>query len=245
MFQVARRTWKTEEGKDDKPKKNTCPHCKKSRCKKPHQVEPSKCMWNKKYKGYRFKSICNKLEVAIKPRHKFSAKLGGYASKDNKSRDNQRCVGMPKDGENNNDKWITVKGNSKTKNYSTPNQNLNCIMHLPYSPNPTPSPTTTCQALHSKWMMTKPSYPLAHESTSGSKKLPGASTSNKHFDGYAKVTICSSTMASPTPRTNTPPSPRTTPTMQGMWQSILPMHNATNQPSRIRPTAWVPCSIQP
>jgi hypothetical protein len=22
-------------------------------------VEPEKCMWNKKYKGYRFKSICN------------------------------------------------------------------------------------------------------------------------------------------------------------------------------------------
>jgi hypothetical protein len=44
-------------------------------------------MWNKKYKGYRFKSICNKLEVAFKPSHKFLAKLGGYPSEDNESGD--------------------------------------------------------------------------------------------------------------------------------------------------------------
>jgi hypothetical protein len=41
-------------------------------------------MWNKKYKGYCFKSICNKLEVAFKLHHKFAAELGGYASKGNK-----------------------------------------------------------------------------------------------------------------------------------------------------------------
>ena len=45
---------KKEKDKDDKPKKkkNTCPHCKKYHRKKPHRVEPDKCMWNKKYKGY-------------------------------------------------------------------------------------------------------------------------------------------------------------------------------------------------
>ncbi len=48
--------------KDDEPKKNMCPHCKKFHRKKPHQVEPVKCMWNKKYKGYHFKSICDKLK---------------------------------------------------------------------------------------------------------------------------------------------------------------------------------------
>ncbi len=74
--------------KDNKPKKNTCPHCKKFHRKKPHGVEPDKCMWNKKYKGYRFKSICDKLEVAFKPCHKFLTKLGGYTSKGNKSGDN-------------------------------------------------------------------------------------------------------------------------------------------------------------
>ncbi len=78
---------KKKKDKDNKPKKNTCPHCKKFHCKKPHQVIPDKCMWNKKYKGYRFKLICDELEVAFKPCHKFAAKLGGYASKDNKSGD--------------------------------------------------------------------------------------------------------------------------------------------------------------
>ena len=45
-------------------------------------------MWSKKYKGYCFKLIYDELKVAFKTRHKFSAELGGYASKDNKSRDN-------------------------------------------------------------------------------------------------------------------------------------------------------------
>ncbi len=39
-------------------------------------------MWNKKYKGYSFKSVCNELEVAFKPRHKFTAELGGYTDKE-------------------------------------------------------------------------------------------------------------------------------------------------------------------
>jgi hypothetical protein len=78
---------KQKKDKDDEPKKNTCPHCKKFHRKKPHPVELDKCMWNKKCKGYCFKMICNKLEVAFKPHHTFSAKLGGYTSKGNKSGD--------------------------------------------------------------------------------------------------------------------------------------------------------------
>jgi hypothetical protein len=53
--------------KDDEPKKNTCPHCKKYHRRKSHCVEPEKFMWNKKYKGYRVKTICNELEVEFKP----------------------------------------------------------------------------------------------------------------------------------------------------------------------------------
>jgi hypothetical protein len=62
--------------------KNTCPHCIKFYRIKPHRVSEDKCMWNKKYKRYRFKSICDKLEVAFKHRHKFAADLGGYAEQD-------------------------------------------------------------------------------------------------------------------------------------------------------------------
>jgi len=79
---TARKKKKKEKAKDDEPKKNMCPHCKKYHRKKPHRVEPDKCMWNKKYKGYRFKSICDELEADFKPRIKFSADLGGYAEKD-------------------------------------------------------------------------------------------------------------------------------------------------------------------
>ena len=60
-------------------KGNDCTHCNKFERRKPHPHIPhNKCMWNKKYKGYRFKSICDELEVNFKPRHKFSSKMGGY-----------------------------------------------------------------------------------------------------------------------------------------------------------------------
>ena len=79
----AREKKKKEKDKDDEPTKNTCPHFKKYHRKMPHRFEPDKCMWNKKYKGYRFKSIYDELEVDFKPRIKFLAELGGYAEKDN------------------------------------------------------------------------------------------------------------------------------------------------------------------
>ena len=67
---------KKKKDNDDVLAKNTCPHSKKFQCKKPHHVNPDKCMWNKRYTGY---SFCNKLKVVFKPRHTFTAKLGGYA----------------------------------------------------------------------------------------------------------------------------------------------------------------------
>jgi hypothetical protein len=73
---------KDEKGAKKQHEKNTCPHCKKFYRTKPHCISEDKCMWNKKYKGYRFKSICDELEVAFKPRHKFTADLGGYAKRD-------------------------------------------------------------------------------------------------------------------------------------------------------------------
>jgi hypothetical protein len=73
---------KKAKDKDDKPKKNTCPHCKKYHRRKSHRAKPDKCMWNKKYKGYHFKSICNELKVEFKPCIKFMADLGGYAEKE-------------------------------------------------------------------------------------------------------------------------------------------------------------------
>jgi hypothetical protein len=156
-------------------------------------------------------------------------------------------MGTLEDGEND-DKWITVIGNSKTKNLVNPKpkpkvHNAFAILSQPGAPTHynVPSPTQQMDT-------TKPSSPQAHVSTAGNKEMPGA-TSNKHYGCYAKVTICSLTTASPMPRTNALPLLRTTPTMQSMWQSILPMHNATNQQlglpnvAKIWPTAWVHVSF--
>ena len=71
--------------KEKKKKKNNCPHCKKfNRCRPHPNVPKDKCFWNKKYKGWRPRMVCDKLEVKFKPRSKFTAKLGGYPEDDSK-----------------------------------------------------------------------------------------------------------------------------------------------------------------
>ncbi len=86
-FQFMQGREKTKKKKDDKPKKNTCPRCNKFHRMKPHCVNPDKCTWNKKYKVYHFKSICNEIKVAFKPCHKFLAELGGYVEKEDSGSD--------------------------------------------------------------------------------------------------------------------------------------------------------------
>ena len=76
-----------KKGKDDdgekKKKKNDCLHCKKIGRKRPHpNTSHDKCFWNKGYKGWRPRSICDELEIDFKPRSKFSAKLGGWPESD-------------------------------------------------------------------------------------------------------------------------------------------------------------------
>ncbi len=61
--------------------------------------------------------------MAFKPRHKFLTELGRYESKGNESGDDWRCAGTPEDGEKDNDNWITVTGNSKTKILLNPKPN--------------------------------------------------------------------------------------------------------------------------
>ena len=50
---------------------NPCPHCKKykRRLQHPH-VSSNDCFWNKKYKGWRPKWICDEMEICYTPRHK-------------------------------------------------------------------------------------------------------------------------------------------------------------------------------
>ena len=87
----SRRNWKGCKAKDadesddkEKIKKNNeCPYRKKFNLCRPHPSEPKdKCFWNKKYKGWRPRTVCNELEIDFKPRSKFTAKLGGYPEED-------------------------------------------------------------------------------------------------------------------------------------------------------------------
>ena len=71
--------------KEKKRKKSDCPHCKKfNQCRPQPNVPKDKCLWNKKNKGWRPRTVCDKLEVEFKPRSKFTAKLGGYPEDDSK-----------------------------------------------------------------------------------------------------------------------------------------------------------------
>ena len=64
---------KDNEGKKKK-KKNDCPHCKKIGHKRPHRnTAHDKCFWNKVYKGWHPRSICDELEIDFKPRGQSSA----------------------------------------------------------------------------------------------------------------------------------------------------------------------------
>jgi hypothetical protein len=138
---------KDKKGAKKQHEMNTCPHCKKFHRTKPYRLSKDKCMWDKKCKGYQFKSICNKLEVAFKPRHKFTADLGGYAEWDSDGLGSDWwCAGMPNARENDNNEWIQVKykNNLKTKLTSPVNK---FTMHNAYgilsqSNNPIPDNKT-------------------------------------------------------------------------------------------------------
>ncbi len=123
---------KDKKGAKKQHEKNTCPHCKKFHRTKPHCVSKDKCMWNKKYKGYQFKSICDKLEVAFKPHHKFTADLGGYAKRDSYGLGSNRwCAGTPNARENDKSEWIQVKyKNSPKTKLTSPVKNF--TMHNAY-----------------------------------------------------------------------------------------------------------------
>ena len=58
---------------------NPCKHCRKYKRTRLHPGVPEKkCMWNPKYKGFRFQPMCKKMGIKYKPRRKFPPELGGY-----------------------------------------------------------------------------------------------------------------------------------------------------------------------
>lgn len=64
----------------DRPKsiKTDCPDCTVFKHRRCHPNVPNeKCFWNKQYKGYHPKWICDEMEIKYKGRHKFLTAMGG------------------------------------------------------------------------------------------------------------------------------------------------------------------------
>lgn len=58
-----------------------CPHCTKYKRRTTHDNIPNdKCHWNKNYKGFRPKWICDEMDLKYVGRHEFSSDMGGYPS---------------------------------------------------------------------------------------------------------------------------------------------------------------------
>ncbi len=122
------------------------------------------------HKGYRFKSICDELEVDFKPRINFLADLGGYAAKDN-SGSEWRCTGgTSEEGENEDDKWITVTGKSKHKKLLKPK--LKPTLHNAFAMLSQPDDPTNYKMSGPTLKMDdgKTILPRIHKNTTGNKK---------------------------------------------------------------------------
>jgi hypothetical protein len=93
---------------------------------------------------------------------------------------------MPEEGENSYDKWITVTGNLKTKTQLNPNPNPKVhnaftILSQPNAPTHFNVLSPTQQINDDKTII--PPGPQEHRRQ---QKLPGISTSNKHYSATRK-----------------------------------------------------------
>jgi hypothetical protein len=133
MLQVARWPRKTEEGQGWGAKEEYVPPLQEVSSQEAPSSQTGQVHVEQEVQGLPLQinlqraplNACHPLHrgVAFKPHHKFLDKLDGYTSEGNKSGDDWQCAGTPEDKENNNDKWIRVTGNGKTKNLLNPKPN--------------------------------------------------------------------------------------------------------------------------
>ena len=98
-----------------------CPGCKEFKRRRRHPNVPNeKCFWNKKYKGFRPKWICDEMELTYKGRLKFPAEMGGYRSD---SEDEWRCGGPEEE------QWIRVTW-KKTSTINTKAESTNFVNYF-------------------------------------------------------------------------------------------------------------------
>ena len=63
---------RNNERERDSYKNNPCPHCRKFCRHRQHpNISNDQCFWNKKYKGYRPKNVCDEMEIKFVPQWRF------------------------------------------------------------------------------------------------------------------------------------------------------------------------------
>ena len=66
---------RNNERERDSYKNNPCPHCRKFCRHRQHpNISNDQCFWNKKYKGYRPKNVCDEMEIKFVPQWRFKFK---------------------------------------------------------------------------------------------------------------------------------------------------------------------------
>ncbi len=172
--------------------------------------------------------MCNKTEVAFKPRHSFLAELGGYAEKEDWGGD-WWCAGPEDDKKDDKNWWrMIVQMNIFCNKNLTPPvftkvKNMFSILststdHTMNTNVPILAPSPIALATDNKTVI-----PPGPREYCRQQKWPDTSTSNRHYNSCERVTTCLLTTASLMPQTNAPPLPRATPTIESVWQLILPM----------------------
>jgi hypothetical protein len=136
---------------------------------------------------------------------------------------------MPEEGENKNDKWITVTGNGKTKNLLKPKlepklHNAFAILSQPNTPTIDNMSGPALQMDDDKTIIPPDSREHRRQ-----KKLPGNNTLSRCFGDCTIVMTYSSTTAFPLQRMNGPTWPKTTPATKNVRQSTQPTPSVAHQ----------------
>jgi hypothetical protein len=136
---------------------------------------------------------------------------------------------MPEEGENENDKCITVTGNGKTKSLLKPK--LERQLHNAFAILSQPSAPTI-------YNMSGPALQMDDDKTiippdlrehRRQQKMPGDNTISRRSGDCAIVTTYSLTTALPSQRTNGPAWPKTTPATKNVQQLTQPTPSVAHQ----------------
>jgi hypothetical protein len=155
-----------------------------------------------------------------------------------------------KEGENKDDKWITVTGSGKTKKLlklklKPTLHNAFAILSQPNDPTNYNMSGPPLQTDNNKTII--PPDPREYRRQ---RKIAQQQHISRRSGNCMIATTCSSTTALPLQRTNRPAWPKPTTATRNVWQSTLPTSSVAQQAlvfpnvDAMRPTVWAPHSTR-